>query len=59
MGEGNSDAILECYVEVLKKSKRGSVETKCTEDAVVAGWEKLSGSKLGELMSNASLVTDN
>ena len=34
-GEGNSEAVISCYVKVLKKIKKGDVETMCTKEAVI------------------------
>ena len=58
-GKGNSNAILHCYVEVLTVTKKGSVETMCTRDALVKGWEALTQNKLDVLMHSADHVADN
>lgn len=57
-GEGNSEGIIHCYVEALTKTKKGDVETMCTKEAVVEGWEALTQSKLDELNATADLITD-
>lgn len=58
-GEGNSQGIIECYVEVLKKAKKGDVETMCTKDAIVEGWEKLTAKGIEDLLVAGGTVEDN
>jgi len=48
-GEGNSEAVIHCYVEALVKHDKGDVETKCTKEALVKGWESLTNRKLTDL----------
>ena len=57
-GKENSAGVVECYVKALKKTKSGDVETMCTKDAVIEGWEALSKTKLDDLIENADeLIT--
>jgi len=58
-GEGNSQAIIHCYVEVLKKVKHGDVDTMCTVGAVVDGWEALTKRKLDKLEATAESSSEN
>lgn len=57
-GEGNSEAVIHCYVEALTKTKRGDVETTCTKEAVVEGWEALTQKTLDELVGSADNIID-
>ena len=41
-GEGNSEGIVHCYVKVLTETKKGDVETMCSKNAIVDGWEALT-----------------
>lgn len=41
-GEGNSEAVISCYVESLTKHTKGDIETMCTKEAIVEGWNALS-----------------
>ena len=59
-GEGNSYGVIACYVEVLTNTKRGDVGTKCTLNAVEAGWEALTNHKLEAITSGEGVnVVDN
>jgi len=46
-------------VEVLKKAKKGDVETMCTKDAIVEGWEKLTAKGIEDLLVAGGTVEDN
>lgn len=48
-GEGNSNAIISCYIEVLTKHDKADVETMCTKEAIVEGWGKLTNKEISEL----------
>lgn len=58
-GEGNSEGIISCYIEALVKIKKGDVETICTRDSVVEGWQKLTGKMLEDIIDNSEQVQDN
>ncbi len=41
-GEANSEAVVECYIEILETLEKGDIETKCTKEALEDGWEALT-----------------
>ena len=54
-GKENSAGYLDCYVEAIKKVKKGAVETKCTQEAVVKGWSKLTQQDLDEVLGDQDI----
>lgn len=46
-GEGNSEAIYSCYIEAIVAIDIGDVESMCTKDALIEGWEAMTESSLG------------
>lgn len=51
-GEKSASGVIICYLEALKKTKP-SVETMCTEEALVAGWEGISQKEIDDLTNGA------
>ncbi|MCP4294317.1 MAG: hypothetical protein GY786_01780 [Proteobacteria bacterium] len=49
-GEANSEAIIQCYIEVLEEIKQGDVETMCTKEAIIEGWERLTKNDLDDIL---------
>lgn len=57
VGEGNADSIIECVITAMVTKPKPDVETMCSKDAFVAGWESLSGKKWEQIKAEDTLVS--
>jgi len=57
-GEENTDSFNNCYIEHVKKIQKPSIETMCSKEAFVTGWEALTHKELSELQASADGVED-
>lgn len=58
-GDGNAHQVIDCFIEAIKRTKKGSVETMCTEEALIDGWTKLTNKELESLKTGADIISEN
>lgn len=57
VGEGNADSIIDCVITAMVNKPNPDVETMCSKEAFVAGWEALSGKRWEQIEAENTRVS--